>query len=678
MSMKFLAVLAAATIILAPASLARAQDGSLGTILVEYSPDTIERLTAPEMERKAALTVWDALKSEPGLALTHSGGRAEGTISIRGSNRYQVGMYIDDVPVATVYRNEFDLTNSMLFDIESIEVSKGYTSPLLAANNSDAGAINMRTHKPARPLELLFKYRNNFDRSFDDQGRMYGIRLGTKQRLFYLQVAAFEERRDFFTLPGGFTPGFYEDGGRRDNSDFKNSRLNFIAGFTPTEDIDIMVGYVKQEYEKGQPFDAAPEGLHYYRHWRWPVYETERFYLNAQGEFLDRLDVKLMAYYDKHTDMSVDYRDTTLTAKRNPDRLYDEFTKGLQLRLGYEFTPAHRLDASAGWRRASHKQFDDYNTSGVGGNYLAEYDIEDYLDLGAEYTFKPINELALVAGTSWTKVTPRKNDYRRNGTSAFTTLDNMQSVENKIWNWQLGAFWEFLPENQLFATVAKKGRMPTMRERFLRANNNSTAPSNPNLGPEKAMHYEIGYRGKPLAWLETVASVYHSDYTGKIIQISVPITNDRMMINTNSTKIWGFELGAQAQLGEMVLAGLSLSLLKGKHVLDSRDTSNEFFDEPTYHGTAWASITPADKLTITPQIDFQSGYRVRMNNSVTNQTVDFWEGGFVTADLRVAYDVNDYLTLEAGAKNIFDKLYSYNWYYPQPGRNFYLGLTAKY
>ena len=685
-----LAALAAALLTVAPAGAATAQDGALEPVVIES--DTIERLTAPEMERRAASTVWDALKGEPGVTLGQTGGRGESTVSIRGSSRYQVGLYVDDVPVATAYRNEWDMANSMLFDVESIEVSKGYGSPLLASNNGNAGVVNIRTHKPTEPLELLVKYRNSFDRTMSDQGRMYGIRLGTSQRLFYLQAAAFEERRDFFTLPSSFNPGFAEDGGRRANSDFKNSRLNVIAGFTPTDDIDVMVGYVRQDFEKGQPVNAGPRnhfpqypsgnpfgpGGTYIRLWRWPTYETERFYLNAQARLLDRLDVKLLAYYDKHQDQTLDHTDLTFSRLLNgTSTFYDQFTKGAQLRLGYDFNPAHRLEISVGWRRLSHKDFRFPIVNGnLSSSWLYNHSVEDYLDLGAEYTAKPTDSLTLVVGTSWTRVTPKITIERTsssNPTAPF--VDSSDKVSsNSLWNWQLGAFWDFIPDNQLFATVARKGRMPTMRERFYR---NGQVPANPDLGPEKAMHYEIGYRGRPLPWLEIVGSFFYSDYTGKIA--SDPAVTYTRFINTDSTEIWGMEIGAQARFGDMVTAGASLSLLDGKNRI-GEDT--EDLEEPGYHGAVWASITPLAGLVITPQIDFQDGYYATITDyslpTSSARTRTFTTGAHVTADLRVAYEVNDHLSFEAGARNIFDKLYSYDWYYPQPGRNFYLGVTAKY
>jgi iron complex outermembrane receptor protein len=578
----------------------------------------------------------------------------------------------------------------MLFDLETIEVSKGFSSPLLASNNGAAGVINIRTHKPDKPLDLLVKYRNSFDRSMHDQGRLYGVRLGTKQPMFYLQVSAVEERRDFFRLPNGFEAGHFEDGGRRENSDFKNSRLNVLAGFTPTDYIDIMVGYVRQDYEKGQPFDAAPYGQAFYRFWIWPDYETERYYLNADLGLGEKAKLRLLAYYDKHFDKSADYRDTTLTQKAYSDKAYDQFTKGAQLRLDYEFTDAHKLALSAGWRELSHKDIRGIDKDNPAlGDYLYQHTIDEYVDLGAEYTAKVLDNLTLSLGLSWTKMTPKKDDMMFPAgipSSPLRPLANLSELGKSLLNWQAGAFWEFSEGRQLYATIAHKGRMPSMREQYYR--NNTTALSRqPRLDPETAMHYEVGFRGRVTPWLEATASVWLSDYRDKIV-----LPGD-YYLNSPKTVIRGLDLAVQAELAEWLLAGATFSWLNGRqefdpeYTLDPRNAEmvSSLTDTPKYQGSIWAEIKPVEGLTILPRVDFSDGYRHLFYNAdnyvipaYQKMTFDIEAGGFVTADLKVTYDINEHLTAEIGAKNIFDALYTYSYYYPEQGRNFYMGLTARY
>jgi iron complex outermembrane receptor protein len=668
-------ILAAALVLSLAGGQALAQDSTeaLGTVLVTSETDTIERVTQADMERKGGSTLFDALKSEPGVYVGISGGRNEGIVSIRGSSRYQVGLYIDDVPVASAFRNEWDLSNTMLFDLESVEVSKGFSSPLLSSNNGLAGVVNVRTYKPVKELDVMAKYVNNFDRLGRDQGRLYGLRLGTRQPKFYLQAAVVEERRDFFRLPHSFQPGRYEDGGRRDNSDLKNSRLNFIAGWTPTEDVDVMFGYVKQEYEKGQPFEASPPETAFNRNWRWPMYDTERFYLNADVKLTEKAKIKTLLYYDQHEDMSVEYADNTLSAiaARNRDTTYKQYTAGGQVRVDYDFNQANHLAMSIGYRELSHKDIRNTTANPDDGRTLVEHDVEHYLDIGAEYILKPIDDLALAFGLTWTQLTPDKVEQRRNTNAGwsqnFIPLANQSELKNDLLNYQIGIFWDLAEQRQLFTTIAKKGRMATMRERFWR-NADGDASANPFLKPEEVWHYEIGYRGLIFNGLETVVSGYWSTYKNKIVQRG--ISPDTYWVNINNATIYGLDLSLLANLSETISVGSTFSLMKGENKSDNTRLTNM----PKLMGSAWAVVKPIEGLRITPQVDFRGSYFTSNNNN----TIFYHSNGFLTADIKAAYDINDYLTVEFGAKNIFDALYAYDRFYPEQGRNYYLGLTAKY
>ena len=131
----------------------------LDPLEITRSKDTIDHITQAEIERKTATNLYEALGGVQGVYQTPTSNRNEGAISIRGSSRFQVGLFIDDIPVATAYRNEWDANNALLFDLESIEVSKGYSSPLLAANNGLAGVVNLRSAKPSKELEFSAKWR---------------------------------------------------------------------------------------------------------------------------------------------------------------------------------------------------------------------------------------------------------------------------------------------------------------------------------------------------------------------------------------------------------------------------------------------------------------------------------------------------------------------------------------
>ncbi len=160
----------------------------LDNVTVTDRFDTTTYLTQTDFERKTANTLWEAVRGVPGVFQGESAGRGENTITIRGSSRYQIGMYVDDIPVATAYRNEWSADNALLFDLESVDIAKGFSSPLLGSNNGLAGTINLKTAKPVKELDFKAKYTNYFDSHANDQGRLMGLSLGTRQEKFFSTV----------------------------------------------------------------------------------------------------------------------------------------------------------------------------------------------------------------------------------------------------------------------------------------------------------------------------------------------------------------------------------------------------------------------------------------------------------------------------------------------------------
>ena len=649
--------------------LARAQEEvRLTPIEMVESKDTIDHITQADMERKTAANLWEALKGVLGVYQQASAGRNEGTISIRGTNRYQVGMFIDDIPVASALRNEWDANNALLYDLESIEISKGYSSPLLATNNGLGGVINLRTAKPTKELEFSAKYMNFFDRELDDQGRFFATSVGTKQELFYLKATVTRNQRDFFTLPSSFTASLpQENGGRREQSDSKNQAVNLMTGWTPTEDVDIMFGFVRQTMEKGQPPNAGDAtASQWNRYWRWPEYETSRYYMNANVNLTDQAHLKAVVYNDEHKDTTYDYSgDNTFTTRAIGGQTYDQFTRGGQLTFDYAFNKANKLAVSAGYRRLSHKGYRELTY--VGNFPLDAHIVEDYYDFGGEYTLKPIDPLTLVFGASYSQVNPKTIEDNLTAVNpAQRYYGAKQDGSKDLFNYQVGAFYDLTENHELFATFAQKSRFATMRERFY---SRSGDPKNPDLKSEKALHYELGYRGLIQDWLKINSSIYYSTVKDMIYMIS----NNDGFDNSQNTKFKGFELGAEALFNKYFSAGLTFNYLDWENT--TKSASNLLTHLPKTTSTAYAVIAPLEGLSIIPQVNWSSGFYWSSNPNATSYKET---GGFTTADLKVVYDLNEHATFELGAKNITDKEYAYSAYFPEPGRSFFLGLTARY
>jgi len=680
--------------------LARAQEEvRLTPIELVESKDTIDHITQTDMERKTATNLWEALRGTLGVYPFISTSKNEGSISIRGTSKYQMGMFIDDIPIATAYQNDWDMNNILLYDLESIEISKGYSSPLLAANNGLGGVLNVRTAKPTKELEFSVRYMNFFDRELDDQGRLFATSIGTRQELFYLKATVMQNERDFFTLPSSYTPGtsvnINENGGRRENSDYKNRAVNLLAGWTPTEDVDIMFGFVRQLMEKGVPPNAAPgtringtgdfpqpSGVsNYNQYWRFPEYETTRYYLNANVNLTEQAHLKAVVYNDEHNDTSFRYRrnnnqpmNVLYTVRDSGGSIWDQYTRGGQLTFDYTFNEANKLAVSAGYRRLSHK---GYNETAVSGPFLLDdHIVEDHWDFGAEYTLKPVDPLTLVFGASSAQLNPKTTKRGITATPGGYDYEGREDSKN-LFNYQVGAFYDLTENHEVFATFAKKSRIGSMYERFyFRSVDDDPNGDRPALKPEHAFHYELGYRGLIDNWLKINSSLFYTEVKDMIFR---PGTGQAYM-NTQKTKFHGFELGAEALFNQYLSAGLVFNYLEWDNTVpnvtgDPRDARDNITNLPKYTSTAYAVIAPLEGLSIIPQVNMSSGFYWSSNPNVTSYKES---PGYATADLKVVYDLNEHFTFELGAKNIFDKEYALSAYYPEQGRNFFLGLTGRY
>ncbi len=124
----------------------------LGTTVVSVSAEAsplspvTDSLMAKDIQDRQILTVTEALRNMPGvLAAEPTGSRNEAYGRIRGfSTVGQVGLYLDGMPVYVPYDGYADLNRFLLSDLAEIQVTKGYSSPLLGTNNM-AGSINMVT-----------------------------------------------------------------------------------------------------------------------------------------------------------------------------------------------------------------------------------------------------------------------------------------------------------------------------------------------------------------------------------------------------------------------------------------------------------------------------------------------------------------------------------------------------
>ncbi|MHC4455229.1 MAG: TonB-dependent receptor plug domain-containing protein, partial [Planctomycetota bacterium] len=114
---------------------------------VSQLPDSVTIISEKQIKQQKARTVFETLRSVPGLNIRKSGGTGRLTnVTIRGSASNQVLVMIDGVQVNSPTTGSFDFSNLTTDNLERIEIVRGPQSTLYGSD-AMAGLINIVTKK---------------------------------------------------------------------------------------------------------------------------------------------------------------------------------------------------------------------------------------------------------------------------------------------------------------------------------------------------------------------------------------------------------------------------------------------------------------------------------------------------------------------------------------------------
>ncbi|MBL8426473.1 MAG: TonB-dependent receptor [Dechloromonas sp.] len=256
----------------------------------------------------------------------------------------------------------------------------------------------------------------------------------------------------------------------------------------------------------------------------------------------------------------------------------------------------------------------------------------------------------------------------------------------------LGAIYEVSPLLRPYANYARAFRAPGMRERYesgVRGDGYFYAGS-PEVEAEKADQFELGIKGASNQFVYQVAG-YHNrieNYlTGQILTGAAATaacgganaSNCKKTVNLGSVTIQGFEANARWQVvsGHWLSAGYSLV----------RGTNNDL-DEPLFQMPAdearlgWlGNVLPGVKADFTLRlVDRQDRIATRFTRGTENATA-----GFVTADLGATWAFAKNQSLRLAVRNLADKTYHEHqteglsgWEIKAPGRSVQLAWRGSF
>lgn len=599
------------------------------------------------------------LGGSSGVFLSQMGGRAESTISIRGFDARRVSVYIDGIPISVPYDGNFDYSRFLSSDISKITISKGFSSALYGANTM-AGVINLISKKPTKEFEGDIRIGATFDNDGDFNSYITSLNLGTKSDKYYIQATGTLRDRDHFNLSNDFILNKNQPSKERLKSVYRDTKGSLKVGFTPNDESEYALIYLKQDAQKSQP-PVTDTKYSKAKYWDWPYWDKESLYLITENRFSD-FYLKTRVYKDIYQNSLVSYDDEkyqTIVKNSSFNSKYDDYSIGGSVEIGKNFTN-NDIKLALIYKEDVHK---GYNVNKKTTNYVLDENYEDStFSVAIEDIYKINSNLNLVTGVSYDKLTPQK----LYDTNQFLI---QKGDSSDSYNPQIGLFYDIDKKQSISLSMAQKTHLPTMKERYSRRLGSAVA--NTNLEPEEAIHYELSYSNLLTNYLNFKTNLFIADISDAI--------ESRYYATVD-----GVDLVQNQNIGDFRHSGFELEL---NHYSDNGENGANYtyidIEDKNKNGVNRLGIPRQSMFLYTKQHIFDKFFvyvNLRYQTGVFsyNNNIYYKTKGFATVDTKLIYTPTSDIDMEFGIRNLFDKNYEYDAGFPEAGREFFTNLRYKF
>ncbi len=631
----------------------------LGEVVVseesEPSQGNVDRVYEEDLRKFNRDDLAEALDLMPGVTVARTGARNERTVFVRGFDVKHVPLFMDGIPIYVMYDGYSDYGRFTTFDIAQIAVSKGAASVLYGPNTM-GGAINVITKRPVRPFETDA----GIGVASGDTTTAYA-NFGTNQGKWYAQGGASYRDREYFNLSDDFEPTATEDGGERENSSLTDRKVRFKFGYQPTAGDEYALCYSKQQAEKGTPPYTGDDPSYRIRYWQWPQWDKESFYFNSQTTLGADSYAKTRLYYDQYDNSLFSYDDATFTSQNRPSSFkswYNDDTIGGSLEMGTRLGNRNEVKAALHYKRDQHKEHDNDEPKRTFRDEYWSIGLEDLITLSNRWSF--------LAGASYDWQIALKAEEFDSDTGM---ISDAPTKDASVFNPQVGVFYDFSDTGSVYATIARKSRFATMKDRY--SYRMGYGLPNPALDPEIAMNYEIGCK----TYSEKItfeSAAFFSNVEDYILLVTVADPNDAtatVQQNQNVGRVYLY--GAEAELAVRFTESLDAGISYTYTQWDNRSGSQKIIDIPAHKIVSSLQYAPWSGLQLIADGTHYSG-RYSSSNGIRKTE------SFTVANIKAVYTLFNGLKLEAGVNNLFDENNEVEEGYPEEGVNYFANLTYRY
>ena len=517
-----------------------------------FDRDTDVRLTGEQLAAQGATDLGSALRLLPDVNVRDAG-RGGFNIDIRGGRKGAVSILVDGVAVNDPYYGTFDVSTIPITDIVQIRMSPNPQSPI-DGPGGPGGVIEVLTRDAVGSQVVIARLTGDSLPSFGMTGT--GRAALSKHTAIRLSASGQMGSRDL-PLPGKGTL----DEGRRSSTGAtrleyrRGNRRLVLDGFLDSRD------YISppSDTDKGDVLMVDRE-------------TSARAGFKADDK-VDQLQLQGSGYVHYLARKSRHFADSTLEVEGATEDLEATRVGGLAL-------ATHPIGKSMRWAASFSATREQANV----------VDQNDIASIGHASVLEPAVDLQYEA----------KRIRLDGAVGAAVPV----GVDAKAWpEGKLVARYQAMKHLELVATGGRKGRLPSLRERF------DPDTGVPGLGPEKAWHGELRAIEQVDDRLKVEVAPFYRRTTGTIRLVQDPELPDdpNAMISGNLGRLTliGIDTSARGKVHAMVEVGAAYSYIRARSDAEDPGLAMAPLDRlPAHRADGWVQVTPDPRVAVLGRVRY--------------------------------------------------------------------------
>ena len=636
------------------------------------SPYPVEVKSSDDLVQQASVTLPDALKRTPGIALVRDG-PWETALSIRGMSRSDIVSLLDNVRIETADDIAGPLSLISIEDLERAELIKTPGSTLYGSG-ALGGVIHLTTKRASFSDEPETNAELVSGLSSVDGGASEHLSLENSSERYAFRAGAGYRKAGNTLTPEGEIP----------NSQFTDFNINTSLGIKTAGTQTALIMYQRsQAQDAGIPGGSAfaAPAIATYTLARRELMEIEYDIPNIS----QTLPMLLLRLSRQEIDRSVDViQNPTLTL--TPHATHTTENVQAESRIAPESDDMLTFGVEA-WQRDLESKRERHNLSNNSVTGERPVPSSTFFSGGAYLQNEwhpPSSALTVTAGARYDRIRVHNDaawnpEYIISGGTLQTAPANQQllwqsaTVFNESWSANAGLTYAVSQLIDLSFLSATAYRSPSLEERFQYIDLGSLVRvGNPNLQPEKSVSVNAGVS------LHSDLSKLRSD--AFLNQLSNLVTDvpgvfegrtATVKANIGQARLYGYEISGEQKIFSRSALSFSISYVRGE---DTRNHLNLPQISPL-QGQLCLSTFVKEAGTF----DVASSFAMAKGNPASGEVLTsgyaILDAGFVGVPVRVS-DFS--FTIRAGIQNILNKDYRdflstlRGVVLSEPGRNFYL------